>query len=306
MKSYPLFTKYNKIDSCIDVYVMDSIYKFDLEYIDQYYMINKIFLDRTILSKNYNNLLFEKIFNINPKIYNIEYKNKNEYDLRYNNLLIKFKSIPIINITIIKIPFIVGNNIYYEVQDNITSNIYYIINIHDKYILIDIDIFDLLKLKYKSQIWNIQNNVVSTKQLSYLSNKLLYNEINMHSLIFCHYTNIIYDKNINISKFNNSLNHNIINYTKININDNIKKARKINAKKLPPELSNIILPKYIVYYNETKLNKEYFKIENHPKLNKPWMTTTKKNVSITEKYNIIINKLNELNNIIPNELIQKL
>jgi hypothetical protein len=265
-------------------------------------MINKIFLDRSILSINYNDLLFEKIFNINPKIYNVEYKNKNEYDLRYNNLLIKFKSIPFTNTTIIKIPFIVGNNIYYEVQDNITSDIYYIINIHDKYILIDIDIFDLLKLKYKSQIWNIQNNVVSTKQLSYLSNKLLYNEINMHSLIFCYYTNIIYDKNINISKFNNSLNHNIINYTKININDNIKKARKINAKKLPTELSNIILPKYIVYYNETKLNKEYFKIENHPKLNKPWMTTTKKNVSITEKYNIIINKLNELNNIIPNQL----
>ena len=53
-----------------------------------------------------------------------------------------------------------------------------------------------------------------------------------------------------------------------------------------------------IYYNETKLNKEYFKIENHPKLNKPWMTTTKKNVSIIDKYNIIIKKLNELN-IIP-------
>jgi len=48
------------------------------------------------------------------------------------------------------------------------------------------------------------------------------------------------------------------------------------------------MKKYVVYYQEW-LNKEhtkqreFFKVEKHPKLDKPWMTTKSNKVSIQEK-----------------------
>ena len=294
------FLKYN-INGYIDLYVTPTIfYLVDFNKLDN---ISSLSYNYTIIN-NYciykdNITLIEKLYNINLKTHTVMHKNKNEYDLRLENIIIKYKLIPINNITIINKPITIGNNIYYEIQDDINNDIYWVINISDKYILIDTDISNiLLKSKYKYQIWNILNNIVSTKQLTSISNKLVYNEFNLHALIFCFYSNIKYDSNINISKFINSIDLNIINYRKNNINHFIKKSRKFNAKILPNELANIQLPKYIVYYNENNkqnnTQKQYFKIENHPKLVKPWISTTKKNIPIIDKYNQTIQKLHDL------------
>lgn len=300
--------KYNKVDLHMELYINDLIYyKFNVEQIDKVFDIINNFdykiIENTLIFQLINSntcLLVEKLYDINLKIYSVEFKNKNEYDLRYKNILIKYIPIPIKNITIINKPIIIGNNIYYEVQDNINNDIYWIINIETKYILIDTDIYNLLKSTYKNQIWKIINNIVSTKQLCSLHYKLVYKEFNMHVLIFSFYSKLIYNNNINITKFNNSLDSNIINYRQNNINHFIKKNRKNNAKILPIELANIQLPKYIVYYNEiNKINnncKQYFKIENHPKLLKPWISTTKKNIPIIDKYNQTIQKLQNLIN----------
>ena len=67
-----------------------------------------------------------------------------------------------------------------------------------------------------------------------------------------------------------------------------KRERKSNAKCLPDGIIQNMLRKYVVYYQEwldkehTK-QREYFKVEKHPKLDKPWITTKSNNVSITDK-----------------------
>ena len=84
-----------------------------------------------------------------------------------------------------------------------------------------------------------------------------------------------------------------------------KRERKHNAKELPNGITQDMMKKYVVYYQEW-LDKEhskerqFFKIEKHPKLDKPWVTTKSNKVSIEEKLaqaNKIIDDLE--NNIYP-------
>ena len=67
-----------------------------------------------------------------------------------------------------------------------------------------------------------------------------------------------------------------------------KRERKHNTRDLPDGVSQEMLRKYVVYYREfydkgkTK-EREFFKIEKHPKLDKPWTTTKSTKVSIEDK-----------------------
>ena len=67
-----------------------------------------------------------------------------------------------------------------------------------------------------------------------------------------------------------------------------KKERKTNAKDLPKDITQNMLKKYVVYYQEwldkehTK-QREFFKVEKHPKLDKKWTTTKSNKISIQEK-----------------------
>jgi hypothetical protein len=69
-----------------------------------------------------------------------------------------------------------------------------------------------------------------------------------------------------------------------------KRERKYNAKNLPEGITQDMMKKYVVYYHEwldkehTK-QREFFKIEKHPKLNKPWCTTKSGKISIHDKLN---------------------
>jgi hypothetical protein len=78
-----------------------------------------------------------------------------------------------------------------------------------------------------------------------------------------------------------------------------KRKRKYNAKPLPDGLKHSDLPKYVVYYHEildkeTGRFREYFKIEKHPKLDKVWIGSKSKLISIQDKLKAVKNKLNEL------------
>ena len=70
--------------------------------------------------------------------------------------------------------------------------------------------------------------------------------------------------------------------------DGTKRERKHNARKLPDGLSQNMMKKYVVYYHEwldkehTK-KREFFKIEKHPQLDKPWVTTKSEKVTIQDK-----------------------
>jgi hypothetical protein len=66
-----------------------------------------------------------------------------------------------------------------------------------------------------------------------------------------------------------------------------KRERKRSAKELPPGLTQTMMKRY-VSYNHEWLNKdhtrsrEFFKVE-HPKLEKPWMTSKSEKVSLLQK-----------------------
>jgi hypothetical protein len=67
-----------------------------------------------------------------------------------------------------------------------------------------------------------------------------------------------------------------------------KRARKTSAKQLPEGLTQDMMKKYVVYYHEylnaeKTRSREFFKIECHPKLSKPWIGTKSNSVSIQDK-----------------------
>jgi hypothetical protein len=84
-----------------------------------------------------------------------------------------------------------------------------------------------------------------------------------------------------------------------------KQARKKTAQKLPDELSDDMIPKYVYYANEiikknngTEYKREFFRIEKHPNLvKKSWSTTKSIKISILEKLKQAKKKLNELDGI---------
>lgn len=69
--------------------------------------------------------------------------------------------------------------------------------------------------------------------------------------------------------------------------DGERRERKHNAKPLPEGITNDMMKKYVVYYREKYGNnhsvREFFKIEKHPKLEKPWIGSKSNKVSIIDK-----------------------
>jgi len=73
---------------------------------------------------------------------------------------------------------------------------------------------------------------------------------------------------------------------------NDKRERKQSARVLPPGITQSMMKKYVVYYREMTYNKdgkpqprEYFKVESHPRLNKPWTSSKSTKISLIEKLN---------------------
>jgi hypothetical protein len=84
---------------------------------------------------------------------------------------------------------------------------------------------------------------------------------------------------------------------------NDKRVRKQTAQILPPGITQNMMKKYVVYYRETikhksgkQLMREYFKVESHPKLSKPWVTSKSTKITILEKLNDANQFVTELDN----------
>jgi hypothetical protein len=85
-----------------------------------------------------------------------------------------------------------------------------------------------------------------------------------------------------------------------------KRERKHSAKQLPDGITQDMLKKYVVYYKdyadkEKKREREYFKIECHPKLSKIWIGTKANNISIQEKLlqaNKVVDDLENVNELL--------
>jgi hypothetical protein len=71
-----------------------------------------------------------------------------------------------------------------------------------------------------------------------------------------------------------------------------KRERKQTAQTLPPGITHNMMKKFVVYYREMvylkngkRIPREYFKVESHPKLARPWVTSKSTKVSLIEKLN---------------------
>lgn len=78
-----------------------------------------------------------------------------------------------------------------------------------------------------------------------------------------------------------------------------KRARKYNAKPLPEGLKQEDIPKFVVYYHEwldkDKIrSRDFFKIEKHPNIEKPWTTSKSNKLTILEKLKEAKDKLTEI------------
>lgn len=72
------------------------------------------------------------------------------------------------------------------------------------------------------------------------------------------------------------------------IKEGTKRVRKHGAKNLPDGITQDMMRKYVVYYEECynkekDLHREFFKVEHHPRLDKPWMSSKSNKVTILEK-----------------------
>ena len=84
------------------------------------------------------------------------------------------------------------------------------------------------------------------------------------------------------------------------VKDASKRVRKSNAVKLPPQINESMIPKYVVYYKECynrekMLFREFFKIEKHPKVTTNRVYTSSKSNKIN-----ILDKLEQIKTILEN------
>jgi hypothetical protein len=72
------------------------------------------------------------------------------------------------------------------------------------------------------------------------------------------------------------------------ISDGTKRARKTSAQKLPEGITHDMMKKYVYYCHEWRdkektKEREFFRVEKHPKIIKPWSTSKSTIISIKDK-----------------------
>ena len=89
----------------------------------------------------------------------------------------------------------------------------------------------------------------------------------------------------------------------LEISRNDKRERKKTAQTLPPGITQSMMKKYVVYYREMTYLKngksqprEYFKVESHPKLPKPWVSSKSSKIPLLEKLNDANQVVSDLEN----------
>lgn len=256
----------------------------------------------------------------------IEFKNNNKTDFRLSNVNLKLYDIEEPkNVQILEkgkhIKITEGKfsgqirNMYWKVKDK-NSNLYYLMSCKDLnkntvYFKFDINSLDKVLNAYegKRHVWHSdKNGYVKTTYID--SNGIKINRY-LHQHLMNYYGNGL-NKNtktidhINRDKLDNRLsNLRLATQSEQNINTD-KRNRKYNAKDLPDGLTQDMIPKYVVYYNEyynkeKDLYRDFFKIEKHPKYEGTICSSKSNKVSIHDKLKEIkdyLKKIDDNNNVI--------
>lgn len=190
-------------------------------------------------------------------------------------------------------------NKYWLVENNNTKERYYIMDCSNNR-LTKIDEESINKVVNENVKWTVCNNYVVAE---FSEGK----KLALHAFLMNHHGHGLTQGALSIDHINrDKLDNRLCNLrlaTQSEQNSNTgKRNRKHNARELPDDIKQHELPKYVVYYVENMINekgekefkRDFFKIEKHPKLPKPWNTTKSTKVSARAKLNEAIEKIKEL------------
>lgn len=280
-----------------------SIINFDKNFI-HYYPEQQIY--PYYLRHNQKISYLEHIFKFDSS--NIEYifKNGNNFDLRRENIVIRHiyhnKIIKNYNIITYKL----GHYIENGKDAYIMKNPLWIIKENDtEFIFMYCEKDTICKLCPTSyqKILDYENNNNNGNKMTWfrLQNGYIMgsNNLYIHQIITGCYGNGKGTNNISVDHIDQDPLNNTWKNLRIatrkeqeknskGIKEGTKRERKQSAKDLPEGVTQNMMKKYVVYYHEwldkehTK-QREFFKVEKHPKLDKPWMTSKSNKVTTEEK-----------------------
>jgi len=239
---------------------------------------------------------------------NIEYifKNNNSFDLRRENITIYHNYHKQVVDKYQILEYTLGHYIEIGKDAYVLKNPMWKINENCKeYWLMYCETDTIIKLCSESykKILDYENNSNDGKKLTFFCHLNGYicssSGLYIHQIITGCYGNGKGTKNISVDHIDQDPLNNSLENLRIatredqeqnskGIKEETKRERKHNAKDLPEGITQDMMKKYVVYYQEwldkehTK-QREFFKVEKHPKLDKPWTTSKSEKVSIQEK-----------------------
>ena len=311
-------------DKDINCFIVNNKIKIDAEYFSNLAgirNIKKIIKLEDNLYYYKSKTLIELLFNI-IDYKKIIFKNNDNDDYRFNNLEIilnKPKQIkPPENVIILEngtsklvnsgAHYGEERNMYWKVKDNENKEYYIMHTYEDIYTKISLeDINKILNLNGIRPTWGISNSYIKTNIKVNGHPKVIY----LHQYILdVHFEdNSAYDKtvdHINRDKLDNRReNLRFANMNEQNLNKD-KQKRQVNACPLPECIQQKDLPKYVTYnkrcYDKEKDSwREFFQIENHPKLDGVFASSKSNKIPIKDKLNEVLLKLEEINGNISEE-----
>jgi len=246
------------------------------------------------------------IFSFSKEFVHYVFKNGNPLDLRRCNVEIYHWYHKNIAESYEVIEYINGHYLTMGQDANLMKNPIWRVKENDKeYLLMYCEKNTICKLCPESyqKIIEYEFNVNNDKKITWYKhqNGYISCSINLyiHQIILGCYGNGPGTKNVSVDHIDqNPLNNSLKNLrvatrkeqeqNSKGIKPGTKRERKSSAKDLPEGITQDMLKKYVVYYQEwldtehTK-QREFFKVEKHPKLDKSWATTKSNKVSIQEK-----------------------
>ena len=296
---------FNEHSILIDFKDLFSIINFDRNFI-HYYPDDK---DYPFYLRHHQKISYlEYLFKFDSS--NIEYvfKNKNNFDLRRENIIIYHNFHKKITEKYNIIDFKLGHYIDTGIDAYTMKNPMWKIQEKEKekeYLLMYCEKDTICKLCFEShnKILNYEKLLNNNKKLTWYKHQNGYilssNNLYIHQIITGCYGNGKGTINISVDHIDQDPLNNSWENLRIatrkeqeqnskGIKPDTKRERKHNAQELPDGITQEIMKKYVVYYKdyadkEKKRLREYFRIESHPKLDKIWSTTKSNKITIQEK-----------------------
>lgn len=317
---------------CGEINYNNNTYLVDLKDKDRIINFNKpfTFINDTDMYPsycyNYKKFTYlDFIFNYNTENVHYTFKNSNPFDLRKQNIDIFhiYHKTVVANYNVID--YYKGHYFTMGQDANIMKNPIWKIEENDKeYLLMYCEKDTICKLCAQSyqKLLNYENTVNCGKKITMFMHQNGYicssAGLFIHQIITGCYGNGKGTKNVSVDHIDRNPLNNTFDNLRIatrkeqednskGISSGTKRARKTGAIELPEGIHQEMMKKYVVYYHEwldkehTK-EREFFKVEKHPKLDKIWVGTKSNKVPIIEKLVYANNIVDDLeNDIYPNK-----